>query len=128
MRLLLDTHAFLWWITADAKLSKTAQTVLSDPKTIPVLSAASGWEIAIKYAIGKLPLPEAPSVYIPAHIVRNGVVELAITMDHALHTHTLPLHHRDPFDRMLVAQSQLEDIPIITSDLLISQYSVPIVW
>ena len=88
------------------------------------LSAASAWEVAIKHALGKLRLPEPPVTYVPSRMERLGVQPLAVEQAHALHVATLPLHHRDPFDRLLVAQAQIEDLPILTADPLFAAYDV----
>lgn len=104
MRALLDTHAFLWWIMADPRLSATARRILEDGATQIMFSAASGWEIAIKTRLGKLTIVDDPRRYVSEQIARNGFDVLPITLAHALHVWTLPDHHRDPFDRMLVAQ------------------------
>ncbi len=128
MTLLLDTQAFLWWITDSPKLSDPARAALKDEGNEILFSAASAWEIATKVSIGKLPLPASPSEYVPLQMQLNGIQPLSITPAHALHLHSLPWHHRDPFDRMLVAQAQLEAIPIITVDPMIHRYDVQIVW
>lgn len=123
MRALLDTHAFLWWVTDDAQLSDTARTVISDPGNVLFLSAASAWEIVIKNRTGKLSLPERPEQYIPSRLVANRFESLPIQTIHALQVANLPDYHRDPFDRILVAQSQVEKLPIITIDNQIIQHS-----
>lgn len=128
MRVLLDTCVFLWWITDDRRLSANARSVIEDEQNILVVSAATGWEIATKYAIGKLSLPRPPLELVPDALRRNRVAVLPITMAHTLHTYTLPLHHRDPFDRILVAQSQVEAIPIATDDATIAKYGVQTIW
>jgi PIN domain nuclease of toxin-antitoxin system len=128
VRLLLDTSAFLWWITNDPKLSATAAALIADTGNTIYLSAATGWEIATKFAIGKLPLPDGPDRYVAHHMQVNGVTELPVLLAHTLHVHTLPFHHKDPFDRILVAQSQVESIPILTADPLIAQYAVTVLW
>ncbi|HEU5014064.1 MAG TPA: type II toxin-antitoxin system VapC family toxin [Roseiflexaceae bacterium] len=128
MNILLDTHAFLWWITDDPQLSAGARDVLRDGTNVVFVSAASGWEIAIKAQLGKLPLSEPPEQFVPAQLGLNSFRDLPIQMRHALHVYTLPLHHRDPFDRVLVAQSQLEQLPIVTADPLIAQYDVQVIW
>lgn len=128
MKALLDTHAFLWWITDNPLLSSGARAVIESPDNAIFFSAASGWEIATKVGIGKLPLPGPPNIFIPQQLNLNNITALSIEMQHALHVHTLPMHHRDPFDRILIAQSQLENMPIITSDPLIVQYNVKTIW
>ncbi len=128
MQLLLDTHTFLWWIDDDPRLSVTARSLIANSHNDLLLSAASGWEMAIKVRLGKLRLPDDASVYIAEQMLENNIRSLAIEMSHALHTHALPLHHRDPFDRLLVAQCQLESLAIVTADPLISQYDVNAIW
>jgi len=128
MKVLLDTHAFLWWIMDDPRLSATARAIIADPDTVVHVSAACAWEIAIKTSLEKLRLPQSPSSYIPAQMQINGFNELAITVDHALHIHALPHHHRDPFDRILVAQSQMEGIPLVSRDPLLGHYAVDLIW
>ena len=128
MRLLLDTHTFLWWVTDDARLSSQARALIADNSNDLYLSAASGWEIAIKAQLGRLRLPEHAPQFVMAQLALNAIQVLPIQLHHALHVFTLPLHHRDPFDRLLVAQSQLEDLPLVTADTRISDYAVNVVW
>jgi PIN domain nuclease of toxin-antitoxin system len=127
MRLLLDTQVWLWMHLQPDRLRPDVRDMLIDPASTLLLSAASSWEIAIKYALGKLPLPEPPRDYVSARMHRDGVDGLPVAHGHALHVATLPRHHRDPFDRLLVAQSQLEDVPIVTADPLLERYDVAIV-
>ena len=124
MRSLLDTHVWLWSLTAPEKLGIAVRALLSDPSHTLYLSAASAWEIAIKYGLGRLPLPEPPEKFVPQRLVRDGVRALPVDLKHALHVATLPDHHRDPFDRLLVAQSQIEDLPLLTADEQLSAYDV----
>ena len=128
MKVLLDTHTFLWWIANDTQLSERARTVIEDGDHQLFLSAASGWEIAIKTRIGKLRLADDLQGFVSEQLRINAIQVLPIQMAHALHVATLPDHHRDPFDRMLVAQSQLEQLPILTIDPQIAQYSVTVIW
>ena len=128
MNALLDTHAFLWWITDNAELSPRAREVISDGENTLFLSAASGWEIAIKAKLGRLQLPDNPERFVFEHMSQNAVTGLPIRLSHALHVYTLPDLHRDPFDRMLIAQSQLEKLPIVSKDPQISHYSVEVIW
>ena len=128
MRVLLDTHTFLWWITDDPQLSKPARQVIEDADNTLYLSAASGWEIAIKARLGKLRLPNDVQGYVSEQIRINAIQVLPIEMSHALQVYALPDHHRDPFDRMLVAQSQVERLAILTIDPLIAQYPVTTIW
>jgi PIN domain nuclease of toxin-antitoxin system len=128
MRVLLDTHAWLWSVDEVSKLSQNARALLADPAHEIFVSAASVWEIAIKVAIGKFHLPAAPKYYIPATMLRQGVRELPITSQHAIQVATLPLHHKDLFDRLIVAQAQVEQIPLVTSDPLFRRYDIETIW
>lgn len=128
MKVLLDTHAFLWWIMDDPFLSPRARQVMEAADTEPFLSTASGWEIAIKCRLGKLILPADLQGFIAEQLRINAIQVLPIHMTHALHVFKLPDHHRDPFDRILVAQSQMEQLPILTADPQIAQYGVPVIW
>jgi len=128
MKILLDTHAFLWWITDDQKLSSRAREVISDAENELFFSAASGWEISIKVQLGRLKLPEEPERFIPEQLRMNFIRSLPIQMRHALFVSTLPNHHRDPFDRMLVAQAQLEEMSVLSADLQMSRYQVELIW
>jgi PIN domain nuclease of toxin-antitoxin system len=128
MKALLDTHTFLWWIANDPQLSLRARQVMVDSATELFLSVASGWEIAIKSHLGKLRLPPDLQGFVAEQVRVNGIQVLPIEMMHVLHVHTLPDHHRDPFDRLLVAQSQLEKMPILTGDAQIGRYAVTVIW
>lgn len=128
MKVILDTHCFLWWVDDDPHLSSTARATIAEGDNDVFFSAASGWEIATKAQLGKLRLPTSPRAFISEHLQLNGFHPLAITVSHALHTATLPAFHRDPFDRILIAQSQLEQFAIVTSDPLIKQYEVKTIW
>jgi len=128
MRALLDTHTFLWWNTDDPRLSATARECIAAMDNEIFLSAASAWEIAIKAARGRLELPEPPDRYVASRMVLHRFQALAVQASHALQTYYLPPLHQDPFDRLLVAQAQLEGVPLLTADPAIAQYDVPIVW
>jgi len=128
VKLLLDTQVFLWWILDEAALSGRARELIQDGATELYLSAASAWEISIKASIGKLEMGGDPSSVITEQMATNGVHPLPIQVSHALQLYALPQHHRDPFDRMLVAQSQAEGLPILTADPLILRYDVETVW
>lgn len=127
MRVLLDTQVFLWWVTNDARLSTRARDLISDGDNEVMISAASGWEIAIKSRLGKIQLPESPERFVPAQVISNGFKGLPILLDHALRVCALPDHHRDPFDRILVAQGQVEHLPIITTDPQIARYDIEVI-
>ena len=128
MKALLDTHTFLWWITDDPRLSVEARKIIAEGENELYLSAASGLEIAIKAGLGRLVLPDDPGIFIPEQMAQNAILPLPIRMRHVLHVSHLPDHHRDPFDRLLVAQAQLEDMPILSSDPQIARYPVRIIW
>jgi len=128
MRAILDTHAFLWWNTGDPRLPDTVRELISDGRNELFLSAASAWEIAIKTARGSLLLPEPPDDYVVRRMQLHQFQVLPIQFRHALQVYRLPDIHRDPFDRLLVAQSQLEDLPIVTADANIARYEVGVIW
>jgi PIN domain nuclease of toxin-antitoxin system len=128
MKYLLDTHAFLWWIDDSPRLSAEARGVIGDGRNQIFFSAASGWEIAVKSRLGKLVLPRLPGKYIPEQVRLNDFQVMPVELSHALHVHSLPLHHRDPFDHVLIAQSVLEGMPIITRDGQFAAYEVSICW
>ena len=127
MRLLVDTHAFLWFAAGDARLSKAARRALEKDDGEWWLSAASVWELSIKSGLGRLTLPAPAAEYI-ADKVRAGVRVLSVDWTHAAAVERLPPHHRDPFDRLLVAQSILEDLPIVTGDRTLARYDIEVVW
>lgn len=128
MRVLLDTHAFLWFVAGDAHLSRPAHTTIADPSTEPYLSVASIWEMAIKISLGKLSIGAPFSTFIPAQLRRNGISLLGITVDHAAQVTSLPFNHRDPFDRLIVAQAMVEQMPIASADAILSTYPVTRIW
>lgn len=128
MKTLLDTHVFLWWIMADPKLPPYVGKVISDADNELFFSAASCWEIAIKAQLGRLKLPSSPGIFISEQLAMNAIQVLPIQAHHALHTFNLPHHHRDPFDRMIIAQAQLEEISVLTSDPLFAKYKVKTIW
>jgi PIN domain nuclease of toxin-antitoxin system len=123
-RILFDTHCWLWLQSEPERFSPALLHELSDPTLELLLSAASAWEIAIKFRLGKLALPEPPASYVPSRLQRSGTAELVVSHLHALRVASLPLHHRDPFDRLLVAQAQIEDIPLLSADPLLRPYEV----
>ena len=108
---IIDTHTFLWWVVGDPQLSQTAQDIVSDTSNRILLNSASAWEIAIKYSTGKLTLPLPPDIYIPNRMASNRIEALPIEIRHAVPIHFLPPHHKDPFDRILIAQAIVEGIP-----------------
>lgn len=123
MRLLLDTHVFLWLNTQPERLGKHLP-LIEDRRNELLFSAVSSWEIAIKHALGRLTLPEPPERYVPSRMRAIGATGLAVEHSHALAVASLPSLHRDPFDRLLVAQSRLLDVPILTADPIVAEYPV----
>jgi len=121
VKLLLDSHAFLWWLAEDPKLKAKARQAVADPTSIVHVSAATVWELSIKAALGKLDLDGADLV---EEIAENGFVELPMTARHSLATATLPRHHDDPFDRMLIAQARIEGLTVVTRDPAFRDYGV----
>ena len=128
MRILLDTHVFLWWNEASPALSKRAYGLLASPRNTLVLSVVSAWEVVIKTQGGKLRLPELPSVYIPTRAAHYGMEILPVSLAHVLAAESLPPHHRDPFDRLLVAQAVAEQIAVLSADPQIRQYAIEVLW
>jgi len=128
VRVLLDTHVLIWWAADDPRLSRRARSVLSDRANELWFSVASAWELVIKSHVGKLTLPEAVTEYIPSRLSWYAIQSLPIEMRHVLGVAELPLHHRDPFDRLLAAQSRLENLPIVTADPRVVQYQVETIW
>lgn len=128
MKLLLDTHAFLWAISGDPRLSEKAEQLFVTGRNELYFSVASVWEVLTKVQIGKLPLPSPVGRYLSDQLARNSVYVLPVQLEHVLRLETLPLHHRDPFDRILVAQSLHEDFPILTADPLLKKYSATLIW
>lgn len=124
MRVLLDTHCWLWLCAAPERFSPKTLSRLADPDCQRLLSAASVWEIVIKHALGKLPLPAAPRDFVPSRLETTQTEVLSISGAHALRVADLPDHHRDPFDRMIVAQALLEDAPLLTADRMLRRYGV----
>jgi PIN domain nuclease of toxin-antitoxin system len=122
MRLLLDTHIFLWYITAEPKLAIPHRNAIQDPSNEAYLSVASIWEAVIKYGLGKLELPEQPHLYLPIMRSRHQIASLAIEESALSHLAQLPQLHRDPFDRILVAQSLQYDLTLITVDPAVRAY------
>ncbi len=128
MRILLDTHAFLWFITNDAKLSADARAAIAEPTTDVLISPASYWEIAIKVSCGKYPLTVPFETFITRGIYDNGFAILPIEPKHAAALTSLPFHHRDPFDRLMISQALVEPMPIVSNDVVFDAYSVTRIW
>lgn len=128
MTLLLDTHTFLWFILNSPSLGTSARELIEDAETV-FLSLASVWEMAVKVSIGKLLLPQPLEQFIPQQLQHNGVALLPIALSHAIRVSNLPFHHRDPFDRLLIAQSLVENVPIVVSvDVAFDAYGVRRLW
>ncbi|BAZ17753.1 hypothetical protein NIES4071_96330 [Calothrix sp. NIES-4071] len=128
MKLLLDTHAFLWFVLNDSTLSQVARDLIVDPLNDILISPASYWEIAIKVSIGKYQVPENFETWMEHQIEVNELEILPIKVAHAAALVTLPFHHKDPFDRLLVAQALTENIPIISLDAVLDNYTVTRYW
>jgi PIN domain nuclease of toxin-antitoxin system len=128
MKVLLDTHTFLWWNTEDPLLSVHAKEIIADGQNEVFLSAVSVWEIVIKTAKGRLILPELPAQYISSRMNLYRFRSLPVQIRHAVHVYELPPHHNDPFDRMLIAQSRLESLPLVTMDEDIRRYDLETIW
>lgn len=128
MKALLDTHTFLWWTTADPQLSLRAQEIIADGRNEIFLSAASVWEMVLKSLKGRLILPEPPAKYLAGRMSAYRFRSLPVQISHAVQVYELPPFHHDPFDRLLVAQSQVESLPLITRDADIGKYDVEIIW
>ena len=128
MKILLDTCAFLWLVTDDPKLSGLAKDIFLDSNNELFLSAVTGFEITVKYSLGKLHLTEPPKEFISNRIKANALTELPITINHTLALQDLPWHHKDPFDRLLVAQAMVAQIPLLSSDEQLSAYGIERLW
>ena len=128
MKLLLDTCTFLWSVEGGAAISERARAALADPANDVYLSSVSAWEIAVKHALGRLPLPEPPDRYVPSQRRVRGVEPLALDEEAALHLSRLPSLHRDPFDRMLVCQALVAGLTVVTPDPDIARYPVRTLW
>jgi len=128
MRLLLDTHSFLWFIAGSDKISVAARELIEDSANEPLLSIASLWEMAIKVSIGKLKLAHPFETLIPEQMKLNGIGTLNIRVEHVSQVVQLPFHHRDPFDRLLIAQALVEDMPIVGADGMFDAYTVTRMW
>tara|TARA_R110002049_G_scaffold71020_5_gene183180 strand:- start:1101 stop:1487 length:387 start_codon:yes stop_codon:yes gene_type:complete len=128
MPFLLDTHALLWWLTDDPRLSPRAREIIADVENRVLVSAASAWELAIKHRLGKLDQAADALHYFDELVSADAFEHLPITHRHAIAAGRLPVEHRDPFDRMLAAQSVIEDAPLITTDRAFEQFQVRVVW
>jgi PIN domain nuclease of toxin-antitoxin system len=128
MRALLDTHALLWWLSDDPALSRPARSFIAETKNSAIVSAASAWEIATKVRLGKLSSAAELAADFAGYMEREGFESLAISPDHAIRAGLLPGPHKDPFDRMLVAQAQAESLPVLSNDQVFDAYGVRRIW
>ena len=128
MRLLLDSHAFLWFVWNDPRLSRNALGLIQNSANEVFLSMAGAWELAIKASLGKLTLAQPLATFLPNQLLHNDIHLLPIALPHVLHVSILPLHHRDPFDRLIVAQSLLEAMPLVSADVVLDRYGVQRLW
>jgi PIN domain nuclease of toxin-antitoxin system len=128
VRILLDTHALLWWLDGDRRLSQRARRLIDSDQTAVLVSAASAWEICTKFRLGELPGAAAVAADLMGCLDSQGFAPLSITVDHAQRAGSLPGPHRDPFDRVLIAQSQAEDLPLVTVDPVFGLYGVKVIW
>jgi PIN domain nuclease of toxin-antitoxin system len=128
VKLLLDTQCWLWWFAQPERLNEEAIAHIADENNELWLSVASIWEIGIKVSIGKLPLPDPLDSYISSRMAQLRVRSLEITASHALQAAALPLHHRDPFDRMLIAQAQIEEMMLVSADSMFNKYDISLLW
>lgn len=127
MKLLVDTQCWLWIKSQPDRFSRSSRELMMESSTELLLSVASAWEIATKYRLGKLRLPERPSEYVPSRLRETQTLPLPISVEHALRVGDLPLHHRDPFDRVIIAQAQIEKLSVMTVDPLFALYDVDII-
>ena len=125
--MLLDTQVWLWMVAEPERLSQSSRALVRASANELLLSAASVWEIAIKFGLGKLELPDGPEAFVPRLMIRTAVTPLPVHHRHALRVAALPLHHRDPFDRLLIAQAQLEEVPVMTADPAFGHYEVEVI-
>lgn len=128
MRYLLDTVVWLWSVWEPERIRRSALEEITDLSNEVFLSAVTSWEVAIKAGAGKLKLPEPPGLYVPRRMADQGLLPLPVSHAHALAVFGLPSHHRDPFDRLLVAQANVEDLVLVTSDRIMEEYPVEILW
>jgi PIN domain nuclease of toxin-antitoxin system len=128
MRFLLDTHALLWWLFDDPKLPKPTRQIISDPQNTMLVSSASAWEITTKHRLGKLDAANVLVTDIQGWIRKAGFEELPILIRHAQRAGSWPQDHRDPFDRMLAAQSAIEEIPLISADKKLLPFGINVIW
>jgi PIN domain nuclease of toxin-antitoxin system len=126
--LLLDTHAFLWWVDDSPRLSARARRAIGKPAEPCYFSLASCWEICIKVSLGRLRLPESVDRFLAVHMAANGIQPLGLHLPHVSRVATLPFHHRDPFDRLLAAQALVEGLTVVSADAVFKKYGVDRIW
>jgi PIN domain nuclease of toxin-antitoxin system len=128
MNILLDTHAYLWFIGGDGNLSQSSRDAIEDPLNLKIISVASLWEITIKHSIGKLDLHNGIQPVLTEHITSNGFDLLSIEVGHLVKLGTMPMHHRDPFDRLLIAQAMSDNLAVCSADAIFSTYDIDRIW
>ncbi len=128
MKLLLDTHAFIWWVSEPEKLSRNTLALLADEGNDLILSVVSAWEIQIKSQLGKLKLNVPLGELVESQRRQNGLRVLPVELEHVLALNALPAHHQDPFDRLLIAQGRIEDADIVSKDNMFARYPVRVIW
>ena len=128
MRLLLDTHSFLWFVGGSTQLSAQARAIIEDAANQPLLSIASVWEMAIKYSLGRLALAQSFEEFVLQQMNLNGIGLLSITVEHTVVVAKLPFHHRDPFDRLLIGQAVVERLPLLSADGVFDMYTLNRLW
>lgn len=128
MQYLLDTHVLIWWITDDKRLSSRAKNLIKKRRSNIYWSVASSWEVSIKHALGRLEFDEPIEEFIPSELAKNNIESLTIQNSHAFLAGRLPIHHKDPFDRMLIAQARIESLGMISDDSKFKLYDVDVLW
>ena len=128
MKLLLDTHAFLWWVDGTRAIGRRARAAVSDPDNEVLFSIASCWELAIKLSLGKLRLTQSLDRFIPEQLTHNGFSLLDVELRHVVRVADLPFRHRDPFDRLLVAQALEDELAVVSADRVFRKYGVTTLW
>ena len=126
--ILLDTHALIWWLDDDTRLSRAARAAIADPENLVYVSAASAWEMATKVRLGKLRDPDGVVPRLSQVLRDRALTALPVTVDHAVAAGGFSGPHRDPFDRMIIAQSRIEGLPVVTTDPIFTRYAVPVIW
>ena len=128
MNILLDTHTFLWFVDDNPRLSEPARILIESDNSQPFISMASLWEMAIKISLGKLQLKQPYEIFVPQQLTSNGIGVLNLSIEHTTAIATLPFHHRDPFDRLIIAQAQIENMPLVSVDPAFDAYKIKRVW